>query len=113
MLVALLTLNLCATQACADKLTYEMEVFGYPPKFPDAEYKSDEIGVEVVDPTKRAKKVKSKVATKEANAVYQWNIMRGLGLTDEQIKQFSDPHHWLKYFPPLAKSDLMALGCRV
>ena len=61
-----------------------MAEYGYPPKFPE-----------------------------EGGASYQWNVMRGLGLTDEEIKKFTAPHYWLDYFPPLARNDLQALGCRV
>lgn len=86
-----------------------MDKFGYPPKFPELG-EIDEIGT---DTTQRVKKVKSKVAAKDGSSIYQWDIMKGLGLTDEEIKQFSDPHHWLLHFPPLAKSDLTSLGCRV
>ena len=92
-----------------------MSEFGYPPQFP-AEVTDTGIEEEVIDPadpTKRVKKVKSKVAAKGGGATYQWKIMTGLGLKDEEIKKFADPHHWLSYFPPLARSDLQALGCRV
>ena len=65
------------------------------------------------DPAKPAKKVKSKVAAKSAGGAYQWEIMRSLGLEDEEIKKFADPHHWLKHFPPLAMTALKDLGCRV
>ena len=93
-----------------------MAEFGYPPNFPKEE--GTDLGFEEevtdpADPTKRVKKVKSKVAAKGGGATYQWTIMKGLGLSDEEIKKFADPHHWLDYFPPLARSDLQALGCRV
>ena len=92
-----------------------MAEYGYPPNFP---VEQTDLGIEEevadpADPTKRVKKVKSKVAAKGGTASYQWQIMRGLGLTDDEIKLFSDPHYWLGYFPPLAKSDLVALGCKV
>lgn len=93
-----------------------MAEFGYPPKFPEIEETDVDIEEEVsdpADPTKRIKKVKSKVAAKGGGASYQWTIMKGLGLADEEIKKFADPLHWMSYFPPLARSDLQALGCRV
>ncbi len=102
-------------QACADKLTREMGEFGFPPQFP-VSTETDEVEkiVELeTDPTKLAKKVKSKVAAKAISGSYQWEIMRSLGLNDDDIKAFCDPLHWLEYFPPLAKKDLTALGCRV
>ena len=39
--------------------------------------------------------------------------MASLGLKDEEIKEFADPLHWVKYFPPLAIADLKAMGCKV
>lgn len=78
-----------------------MEEFGFPPVFPD-----DDSG-------NPARKVKSKVAAKSGDVTYQWVIMRSLGLKDEEIKKFADPHYWLKYFPPVAKSSLKDLGCKV
>jgi leucyl-tRNA synthetase len=92
-----------------------MSEFGFPPQFP-AETTDPGIEEEVVDPadpTRRVKKVKSKVVAKGGGAKYQWPIMKGIGLEDEEIKKFADPHHWLSYFPPCSKSDLQALGCRV
>ena len=100
-------------QACADKLAREMGEFGYPPQFPEEQLQVDKEEDEAVDSIKPAKKVKSKVATKAGSSFYQWDIMRTLGLEDEEIKEFCDPYHWLEYFPPLAKRDLTALGCRV
>ena len=100
-----------SSQTGADKLSLEMQEFGFPPVFPNenGEEKDDE--EEIADPTKRAKKVgvstsdffvmtslydgwllivnvqvKSKVAAKGENAMYQWTIMRNMGMTDEEIK---------------------------
>jgi len=44
---------------------------------------------------------------------YQWQIMRSLGLQDEEIKLFADPKHWLGYFPALAYQDLTSMGVKV
>ena len=82
-----------------------MEEFGYPPQFPGEDDKETES-------VKTGKKIKSKVAAKTGNTSYQWQIMESLGLKDEEIKKFSDPHYWLKYFPPIAMSDLKDLGCK-
>ena len=80
------------TQACSDKLLREMNDFGFPPKFPEEPANQPDLGDESPDPsdpTKRAKKVKSKVAAKGGGVTYQWEIMRGLGLgiEDEEIKR--------------------------
>ena len=93
-----------------------MNEFGFPPKFSSGSEKAEEEVVDEsveIDPAKPAKKVKSKVAAKTISSSYQWEIMRSLGLKDDDIKAFCDPLHWLDFFPPLAKKDLSALGCRV
>ena len=93
-----------------------MEEFGYPPVFPPEE---EEVAMETpseqtqADPTKKNKKVKSKVAAKGGGTVYQWKIMKSLGLADEEIKEFADPLRWLAYFPPATQRDLRSLGVRV
>ena len=93
-----------------------MKEFGYPPVFPVEE---EEVAVETpsgqtqADPTKKNKKVKSKVAAKGGGAIYQWKIMKSLGLKDEEIKEFADPLRWLAYFPPVTQQDLRSLGIRV
>ncbi|XP_019856895.1 PREDICTED: WW domain-binding protein 4-like [Amphimedon queenslandica] len=103
-------------KACADKLKMERQDFGFPPKFPEVVEKEELEEVETsvqVDPTKLAKKVKSKVAAKGGGGPnYQWNIMRNYGMSDDMIAKFADASHWLEYFPPLAKEDLEALGLR-
>lgn len=87
-------------KACADKLQREMEDFGYPPQFP-AKTLAEE------------KQVKSKVEAKTGKANYQWEIMQNMGLADEDIKKFSEPDHWLRYFPPVAIKDLRNMGVKV
>ncbi|EDV19829.1 uncharacterized protein TRIADDRAFT_61696 [Trichoplax adhaerens] len=106
-------------KASADKLKYEMETFGYPPVFPgrnessanDKEESKKEFNPAEVG--ERKKKGKSKVLAKTGGAKFQWEIMRSLGLKDEEIKKFADPKHWLGYFPPLAKKDLKNMGLKV
>ncbi len=43
----------------------------------------------------------------------EWEIMRMMGIPDEEIKKFSDPVYWTEYFPKEAKKDLMSLGCAI
>ena len=57
--------------------------------------------------------MQGKVQAKTGGLKYQWQIMSLLGLSDDEIKLFTDPAHWLKYFPPLAQSDLRRMGVRV
>ena len=37
---------------------------------------------------------------------YQWQIMKSLGLEDEEIRRFADTAYWLQYFPPITQTDL-------
>ena len=55
----------------------------------------------------------SKAAAKTGGLKYQWQIMKALGLPDEEIKNFADPTHWLGYFPPWCKKDLQSMGLKV
>uniref|UniRef100_A0A0K0EDH3 leucine--tRNA ligase n=1 Tax=Strongyloides stercoralis TaxID=6248 RepID=A0A0K0EDH3_STRER len=103
-------------KACADKLTREMEVYGYPPKFPSEEEVVSEV-VEtdaIAEITKdKSKGKKSKAVAKAGTAKFQWQIMQSLGLSDEEIKEFANPLHWLYYFPPKAIYDLKKLGMKI
>lgn len=56
------------------------------------------------------KSKKSKVAAKTGNVVYQWNIMKDLGISESEIQKFTDPKYWLGYFPPIAVDNLKAFG---
>ena len=55
----------------------------------------------------------SKAKAKSGGLTYQWQIMKALGLEDEEIKRFADPAHWLSYFPPHCVSDLKSMGLKV
>ncbi|CAI5445809.1 unnamed protein product [Caenorhabditis angaria] len=102
-------------KACADKLKREMEDFGFPPNFPEDVEEEKKVEVSILDEiTKdKSKGKKSKLVAKSGNAKYQWQIMQSLGLSDEEIRQFADPNHWLYYFPPHCISDLKKMGIKV
>lgn len=55
----------------------------------------------------------SKAAAKAGSSKYQWDIMKSLGLSEEDIVKFSEAEHWLEYFPPLAVEDLKKIGLKV
>ncbi|KAH7156962.1 hypothetical protein EDB81DRAFT_788475 [Dactylonectria macrodidyma] len=103
-------------KACADKLVNEIKLFGQ--NFEG--YKQEEEVVEEKpvakqtkeDPTKFTAK-KGKAAAKTVKMKYQFQIMQAIGIPTEEIHQFADSQHWLKYFPPLAKRDLTNFGCRI
>ncbi|KAI9015178.1 hypothetical protein BC832DRAFT_194924 [Gaertneriomyces semiglobifer] len=103
-------------KACADKLKKEIAMFGpdferYVEKKEVVEEVSTE-QEESADPTKIQKK-HGKAASKNTGLTYQFQIMRSMGIPNEEIKDFADPKHWLYYFPPLAIEDLKAFGLSV
>ncbi|XP_011499345.1 PREDICTED: leucine--tRNA ligase, cytoplasmic [Ceratosolen solmsi marchali] len=95
-------------KACADKLKYEMETYGYPPKYPVFKNKfEDETNDFIIN---KSKGKKSKAIAKTGIGKYQWQIMQSLGLKDSEIKLFTDSAYWLHYFPPIAVEDLKKFG---
>lgn len=121
-------------KACADKLAREVATYGFPPKFPveedppiqslsitaaadAAELAAAADAAKISMGEEKApgqfKGKKSKAAAKTGTAKYQWDIMRSMGMSDEEIKPFTDPAHWLTYFPPIAMSDLQSFGLGV
>ncbi|KAM4875852.1 leucine--tRNA ligase, cytoplasmic [Thomomys bottae] len=101
-------------KACADKLKREIELYGCPPDFPDEE-EEEEMSVKTdnIIIKDKAKGKKSKATAKAGSSKYQWDIMKSLGLSDEEIVKFSEAEHWLEYFPPLAIQDLKRIGLKV
>uniref|UniRef100_A0A6M2DSZ5 leucine--tRNA ligase n=1 Tax=Xenopsylla cheopis TaxID=163159 RepID=A0A6M2DSZ5_XENCH len=98
-------------KACADKLKFEMNEFGFPPVFPQpVEVKEEILDIEIKD---KSKGKKSKAVSKAGGAKWQWQIMQSLGLSHEEIKKFADPDYWLHYFPPLAMQDLRSIGLHI
>lgn len=99
-------------KAGADKLKREMADYGFPPVFPIQmeEEKLEETEIVIKD---KAKGKKSKLKAKTGDLKYQWEIMASLGMSDDEIKEFADPMHWLDYFPPHCVSDLKRMGLKV
>lgn len=108
-------------KACADKLVREVEMFGKnfercpvedvvetsvpePPAPTQAETKTD---------ITKFKAQKGKASAKTVKTKYQFQIMLAQGISLEEIHKFSDPYHWIEFFPPLAKKDLTAFGARI
>jgi leucyl-tRNA synthetase len=99
--------------AAADKLKRELKVYGNPPKFPENEEVKVKEVKEDVDITKFSS-TKGKLAGKtDSKVVYQYNIMKGMGISEEEIPKFADPVYWTSFFPPLAKEDLYSFGCAI
>ncbi|KAF3444183.1 hypothetical protein FNV43_RR13873 [Rhamnella rubrinervis] len=102
-------------KASADKLAREIQQFGNPPVFPgevecQGNQEPEVEDVNAAQPLDKFKGKKSKAVSKSSGQLYQWEIMRSLGLSDKEIPQFQDPYRWLEFFPPLAMEDLKAFG---
>ncbi|CAH9084270.1 unnamed protein product [Cuscuta epithymum] len=98
-------------KASSDKLLNEMEMFGNPPQFPFPQEEDEKDGdLEVKGEGGKFKGKKSKAISKTGATKFQWEIMRSYGLSDEEIAKFTDPYHWLLFFPPLAVEDLKSFG---
>ena len=52
---------------------------------------------------KKGKSAKSKVVAKTGGLTSQWDILRSMGLSAEEIVPFTQPSYWLEYFPPLGQ----------
>ncbi|KAJ2479391.1 cytosolic leucyl tRNA synthetase [Coemansia sp. RSA 2320] len=109
-------------KASADKIAWELETFGPNFEVPEesldgGEDLSDKINDMSVAETPKAggnfRAKKTKVIAKSGNAKYQFQIMRALGMSNEEIAKFADAEHWLKHFPPIAVDDLNSLGCKI
>ena len=60
---------------------------------------------------KGKKDKKEEKGDKEKKApMTQVEILKELGVADEDLHKFANPEFWLEYFPPYAKSDLEKLG---
>lgn len=108
-------------KACADKLAGEIDAYGCPPVFPDEAEDAEAAAAEAAaaaaaaterDPSKFVGK-KSKAAAKKGAGASQWEIMELSGIDAAEIPAFRDAAHWLRYFPPLARRDIAAMGCGV
>ncbi|TMW63632.1 hypothetical protein Poli38472_002573 [Pythium oligandrum] len=101
-------------QAAANKLKHELEVFGFPPDFSADEAAAPvKKEVKVEGSENKAKGKKSKVAAKTGGIVRQYNILKMSGIPEDEIPAFTDPLHWLRYFPPNAIQDLKRFGANV
>ena len=55
----------------------------------------------------------AKVVAKTGGMMTQWDILRSMGISAEDILAIEDPVYWLQYFPPLGKKDLKRFGCGI
>ena len=84
------------------------------PVFPSAAEVKKEVVEKDVQSTidNKSKGKKSKVVAKTGGAKFQWEIMRAIGVPEEEIPKFADAGHWLKHFPPVAMRDLTRMGLK-
>lgn len=102
-------------KACADKIAREMKTYGNPPNFPVEEETvapetTEKEDIVIKD---KSKGKKSKAAAKQGSGKYQWQIMKSLGMTDEEIAKFGSTDYWLEYFPPRCMEDCKRMGLHV
>ncbi|KAH8742137.1 leucyl-tRNA synthetase [Cryptosporidium ryanae] len=88
--------------ASADKLKMELSSNGSGTQQEDDKYN---------DPSNHA--LKSKVVAKTGGMKKQGDILRSMGIKEEEIARFTDPVYWTEYFPPLAMRDLKDFGAAV
>ena len=75
------------------------------------EKKKEEAKKKEKEEKKGKKDKKEEKGDKEKKApMTQVEILKELGVADEDLHKFADPEFWLEYFPPYAKSDLEKLG---
>jgi len=75
------------------------------------EKKKEEAKKKEKEASKGKKDKKDDKNEKEKKApMTQVEILKELGVADEDLHKFADPEFWLEYFPPYAKSDLEKLG---
>lgn len=102
--------------ACADKIKAELAAMNDEREQPLVNHEPEEdeqtTQPQEKDCTKFSSK-KTKLAAKSNVKMTQMDIMRHMGIGEEEIPKFADPQHWLTYFSPLAISDLQALGLSV
>jgi leucyl-tRNA synthetase len=90
-------------KACADRMKRELETFGNPPCFPQEMAAAEETTTETAtDGAASQLKKKGKLAAKSTGKKYQWDIMKSMGVPEEELAAFADASHWLEYFPPFA-----------
>jgi len=106
-------------KAAADRLDRECLQYGCPPVFPvpmevdQEEQPKEEAKPDVKEQPDKFKGKKTKAASKAGTEMYQWNILASSGVPEHTLPEFRHAQHWLKYFPPLGKRDVAAMGCGV
>ncbi|AFZ81315.1 leucyl-tRNA synthetase, putative [Theileria equi strain WA] len=103
--------------ACADKIKLELQEAhndqrDNPVTLNVDEDNQKEHDIDSKDFTKFTS-AKSKLSAKSNKQMTQMEIMKHMGISDEEIPKFANPDHWLTYFSPLAIQDMKMLGVSV
>lgn len=102
--------------AAANKIKNEMEKFGNPPNQEKVEALEAESKAKVsndspdINAIGNFKSKKTKTVRKTGKKKLQWDILKDMGLKDEEIPEFSNPLKWCDYFPSLGEEDLKLFG---
>eukprot|EP00924_Labyrinthula_sp_SR-Ha-C_P013444 snap_masked-scaffold_5-processed-gene-2.29-mRNA-1 protein AED:0.33 eAED:0.33 QI:112/1/1/1/1/1/3/45/540 len=96
-------------QGAATRLKQEIQKYGIPPVLvEEKETKTEEEGNS--DDVSKFKGKKTKLAAKTGGIKLQWDILKMVGIPEEEIPLFQEPGHWLHYFTPLGERDLKKFG---
>ena len=102
----------------------EIASFGNPPQFPEEDPEvrakmeaeiqaAKEAKAAKQNPDSKAKGGKTKLVSKTGTGIVrQWNILAKM-VPEDEIPQFVDPYHWLKYFPPIGVDHMKNFGSGV
>ncbi|OQR82037.1 leucyl-tRNA synthetase, cytoplasmic [Thraustotheca clavata] len=98
-------------QAAANKLTTELNEYGFPPKFPVEEAPAAPAAPKTpATAESKAKGKKSKTVAKTGGVARQYDILTKMIPDIELIPKFKDPIFWLQYFPPYGQEHLRRFG---
>ena len=102
-------------QSAAGNLKRELEARDEPEPEPVVQ-SSDALSADqlaeqrLADGVFKAKKTKAKA---KSGGLPQSEILRSMGVPDDEIPRFTDPNYWLDYFPPYGQVDLERFGVAV
>jgi len=105
--------------AAAEKIKREMDMYGVPPVVPEEKGEvEDDDGVASAEKAAESSQTdlskhkgkKTKAKQKEGKVKLQWEILKGMGILEEEIPKFANPLYWLSYFPKYGEQDLKMFG---
>jgi leucyl-tRNA synthetase len=89
----------------ADVMVKHHKILGYNTLFPFGFHGT---GIPIVS---CAKKLENELASEKG---HQYQTMLKMNIPEDDIPQFTDPNHWIQYFPQVAiNEDLPKLGCSI